>query len=122
MSKEAHAHDRNDIWRREVAFRTNLEVSDLHAADTRDYIANFFTNRPSESSAEVCDSALDKLVAQMSLDFTRIWNSVELYSLYNELGGTLCYLNSTLIFLFCLPLVLPRSWCFEVKHQIICAL
>jgi hypothetical protein len=29
------------------------------------------------------------LLTQMSLDFTRIWNSVELHSLYSELGGTL---------------------------------
>ena len=47
-SKEAilkHAHDRNDAWGREVAFRTNLAVSELHAADARyhrDCIAKCF--------------------------------------------------------------------------------
>ena len=95
-SKEAilqHAHERNDAWAREVAFRANLAVSDLHAADARyhrDCLAKFFTNRPSaESSTEACDSALEELLSQMSLDFTRIWNSAELYTLYSELGGTL---------------------------------
>jgi hypothetical protein len=96
-SKEAIlkcAHERNDVWGREVAFRANSAVSDLHAADARyhrDCIAKFFTNRPSAegSSTEACDSALDELLTQMSLDFTRIWNSVELHSLYSELGGTL---------------------------------
>ena len=96
MSKEAilrQAYGRNDAWGREVAFRANLVVSNLHAADARyhrDCIAKFFTNKPSaESSTEVRDSALDGLLIQMSSDFTKIWNSVELYSLYNELGGTL---------------------------------
>ncbi len=95
-SKEAilqRAHERNDAWGREVAFRANLAVSDLHAADARyhrDCLAKFFTNRPSaESSTEACDSALEELLSQMSLDVTRIWNSAELYTLYSELGGTL---------------------------------
>ena len=88
------AHERNDAWGREVAFRANLAVSDLHAADARyhrDCLARFFTNRPSAggSSTEACDSAFDELLTQMSMDFTRIWNSVELHSLYSELGGTL---------------------------------
>ena len=74
-SKEAilkHAHDRNDAWGR---VRTNLAVSDLHATDARyhrDCIAKIFTNRPSESSAEACDCALDKLVTQMLSDCTHL--------------------------------------------------
>ena len=95
-SKEAilqRAHERNDAWGREVAFRANLAVSDLHAADARyhrDCLAKLFTNRPSaESSTEACDSVLEELLSQMSLDVTRIWNSAELYTLYSELGGTL---------------------------------
>ena len=67
----------------DVAFRTNLAVSDLHAADARyrrDCIAKIFTNRPSESSAETCDCALDKLVTQMLSDCSHIWNSVELHA------------------------------------------
>ena len=95
-SKEAilqRAHGRNDAWGREVVFRENLAVNDLHAADARyhrDCLAEFFTNRPSaESSTEACDSALEELLSQMSLDVTRIWNSAELYTLYSELGGTL---------------------------------
>ena len=95
-SKEAIlrcAHERNDAWGREVAFRANLAVSDLHAADARyrrDCLAKFFTNRQSaESSTDTYDSALDDLLIKMSSDFTRTWNSVELYNLYGELGGTL---------------------------------
>lgn len=95
-SKEAIlrcAHERNDAWGREVAFRANLAVSDLHAADARyhrDCLAKFFTNRQSaESLTDTYDSALDDLLIKMSSDFTRTWNSVELYNLYGELGGTL---------------------------------
>ena len=94
-SKEAiltRAHERNDAWGREVANRTNLAVCDLHAADARyhrDCLAKCFTNKPSaDYNTEVCDSALDELLVQMSFNFARTWNSIEIYSLYSELGGT----------------------------------
>jgi len=38
MSKEAIlrcTHERNDAWGREVAFRANLAINDLYAADAR---------------------------------------------------------------------------------------
>jgi len=71
-----------------VAFRANLVVSDLHAADARYCLAKFFTNKPSaECYAEIFDCALDELLVQMSINFACIWNSIELYSLYSELGG-----------------------------------
>jgi len=42
----------------------------------------------SEYNTEVCRSALDELLVQMSLDYACTWNNIELYSLYCELGGT----------------------------------
>jgi len=78
-------------WRA-VAFRANLMVSDLHAADVRyhrDCLAKFFTSKLSaECYAEVFDCILSKLLVQMSINFAYTWNSIELYSLYSELGGT----------------------------------
>jgi len=54
-------------------YRTSLAVSDLHAADARyhrDCLAKFFTNKPpAECNIEVCDSALEELLVQMSSDF-----------------------------------------------------
>jgi len=84
-SKEAIlacAQEKNDTWGREVAYRRSLAVSDLHAADARyrrDYLSKFFTNKPSaECNTEVCDSALEELLVQMSSDYACTWNSIEL--------------------------------------------
>ena len=77
------AQERNDERGSKVAFWANLAASDLHAADARYHracIANFFTNQPSQScTSEVCDEALDKLIAlcyQIAHNFGIVWNYI----------------------------------------------
>lgn len=61
-------------------------------------MSKFFSNNPKTSAG-----GMRELVKQMNSDHTRIWNSVELHELYQELGGTqlsrrllLNYLDETL--------------------------
>jgi len=50
-------------------------------------MSKFFTNRPSACTLTDCDRALEELTKELCSDPTRIWNSVELYKLYEDLGG-----------------------------------
>ena len=85
------AKERGDDWADDVIFRTNSALSDLHAADARYHkncMSMFFSNSPTGCAREYADEAVDDLMCQMKSDQSRIWNSMDLYKLYKELGGT----------------------------------
>jgi len=102
----------------------------LDARFHRGCLAKFFTNKPSaECYTEVCDSALNELLVQMSFDVARIWNSIaELYNPYSELGGTKLSRHSLIKIIYdhFYPNLLVLSsrgvasiLVFKVKHRII---
>ena len=84
-------NERNDEWSREVSLRVHSAISDLHAADARYHKqcrSQFFSNDPQKIKHDVVDDALHKLTKEMLQNETTIWNSVECYRRYQELGGT----------------------------------
>lgn len=86
-----HARKRGDDCGKDVTFRVNSALCDLHAADARyhkDCMSMFFSNGPSKSADGFSDKGLHKTILQMQSNRTRIWNSIELYELYQESGGT----------------------------------
>lgn len=88
---------RNDGWASEVRVRVMGALSDLHAADARyhvDCMSKFLGERSvkyafaSVSHAGQDDDAFNALVTELSQDLSKIWNSVELFQLYEDNGGT----------------------------------
>ena len=85
------AEQRND----EVARRIKLHlpfVSDLPAAECKYHVRcyNSFMKVPKYAdlpTGSADESALKELIEYMNRDRSRMWNSVELHSLYSDLGG-----------------------------------
>ena len=87
-----HVQQRNDTWSVDVAMRVNSALSDLHAADGRyhkDCHSRFFTNKSNDCQNDDNDEALQKLVSEMIGDKSKIWNSIDCYKKYQELGGSI---------------------------------
>ncbi|KAJ8018705.1 hypothetical protein HOLleu_43161 [Holothuria leucospilota] len=90
--------ERKDKWASEVRVRLGGAVSDLHAADARYHVdcrAKFTSRNTTAAAIKVIqsgpgevDKALESVIWTLDKDLSRIWNSVELYSLYAENGGT----------------------------------
>lgn len=79
--------------------RVNSALSDLHATDGRYHVScmtSFMSSRSvsyaSKKSEESCsgvedDVAFDTIVSTLSKDKSKIWNSFELFDLYQQYGG-----------------------------------
>jgi len=88
---------RHDDWGREVETRLAGAVSDLHASDGRyhtDCYKKFCSTRSvksasaaSSSSQEEVDVAFATTVSAVRAESSRVWNSIELYDIYQSNGG-----------------------------------
>ena len=87
--------ERNDEWAGQVRVHVEGAISDLHAADGRYHVdcMSKFMNTRSAKYAHACssyttqdelDNAFCELIAVVSEDLSRIWNSVELLQLYHS--------------------------------------
>ena len=91
--------DRADSWAEEVRGRLQAAISDLHAVEARYHkhcMSLFFSKRnltPCGSSVSTTqvriDEGLHHITSLMSDDKSRIWNSVDLFSEYQEHHGSL---------------------------------
>lgn len=91
---------RNDEWSSHVRIRVEGAVSDLHAADGRYHVncRNAFLGELAVSAAkQACNEAtkqngndkyFQEVVDSLKADESRIWNSLELFKLYKDRGGT----------------------------------
>lgn len=89
--------ERKDKWAGEVRIRIQGAVSDLHAADARYHLdcrARFVTERAVKDAASTStnassdsDEAFTYVVKTMEADMSKLWNSVELFQLYEGVGG-----------------------------------
>ena len=57
-------------------------------AITKDCSSKFFSNQPTPNASDIHDSVLQALTKHVCANQNRIWNSVELYDLYQQLGET----------------------------------
>ena len=88
---------RGDNWASQVLVRVQGAVSDLHAADARyhhDCMARFMSKkaveraaRESQKEAENRDEAFETLVEELSQNKSGVWNSTELFQMYQSHGG-----------------------------------
>lgn len=87
---------RGDEWASAVKTRIHGVISDLHAADARYHVScrcKFMgkravtTSARSSTSTSEEDDALLRLIETVKQDFTRTWNSVELFKAYTEYEG-----------------------------------
>ena len=89
---------RQDTQSAEVRVRLEGAISDLHAADARyhnDCGKSFMNYRNVDSASKYSatsdnsnlESALEELISVLYSDKTKIWNSVELFQVYQSLGG-----------------------------------
>ena len=90
--------EQNDEWAGQVRVHVEGAISDLHAADGRYHVdcMSKFMNKRSVKYAHACssyttqdelDNAFCELIAVVSEDLSRIWNSVELLQLYHSKVG-----------------------------------
>ena len=84
--------ERNDAWAQDVQERVLHAVSDLHAADAqyhKDCLSSFSSNLPNVSMRDKVpeDEAFNEVVKNLLDDETRIWNSNEVYKLYQSFHG-----------------------------------
>ncbi|CAH1795665.1 unnamed protein product, partial [Owenia fusiformis] len=91
--------ERGDEWSKKVEVRLQGAVSDLHAADGRYHQACYhkFMNAccvkkaaSSCASSSTHDLALYKVSEEMKKDFSKFWNTNELYELYCTFDGEKC--------------------------------
>ena len=92
-------NERNDEWAGQVRVHVEGAISDLHAADGRYHVdcMSKFMNKRSVKYVDACssyttkdelDNAFCKVTTVVfSEDVSRIWNSVELFRLYQSKGG-----------------------------------
>ena len=87
---------RKDHVAEQMRFRVEAALSDLHAADARYHVdcmtsfmsANSIAAAQNASKVNVNeDPAFDSVTEEMVKDKSRLWNSVQLYHLYQLLGG-----------------------------------
>ena len=86
-------HSRSDQWANQVQHRIESAISDLHAADMR-YHKNcyslFMSNRclsDDQNSVSVEDKALQLMIDTLHTNRSQIWNSIELFKMYQENNG-----------------------------------
>ena len=89
--------ERKDKWAGEVRMRIQGATSDLHAADARYHLdcrTQFVAEKSvkiaaSKSTGEVSDAdqALTDLIKEMEDNMSKLWNSIELFKMYEEAGG-----------------------------------
>ena len=90
-------NQRGDTQADEVRIRIQGAISDLHAADAVYHKTCHFrfmsprnisvTQRKSLSQKEEPDKAFDTIVLEMQKQPTRIWNAIEIHSLYQDCQG-----------------------------------
>lgn len=83
--------ERGDEWGREVKCRISSLLSDLCAEGGRyhkDCFSKFYCNKPRKPTISRVDSALNQLLTCITSDKMRVWNSIEVYDRYIELGGS----------------------------------
>ena len=87
---------RNDEIAHQVRIRIEGAVSDLHAADARyhvDCMANFMSPKSifaainRSQKVEKTDEAFNSVICEISKDRSSMWNSVELFQMYQRCGG-----------------------------------
>ena len=87
--------ERNDEWAGQVRVYVEGAMSDLHAADGRYHVdcMSKFMNKRSVKYAHACsfyttqdelDNGFCELIAVVSENLSHIWNSVELFQLYQS--------------------------------------
>lgn len=82
---------RNDGWASEVRVCVLGALSDLHAADARYHVdceRSMKYASASVSHGGQDDDAFNALVTKLNQDLSQIWNSVELFQLYEDNGDT----------------------------------
>lgn len=87
------AEQRNDDMARRVKLHLAF-VSDLPSAECKYHVRcyNSFTKVPTYADlppGSADENALREVIQYMSRDRSRLWNSIELHSLYSDLGGNL---------------------------------
>ena len=87
------AEQRNDDVARRVKLHLSV-VSDLPAAECKYHVRCYdsFTKVPKYAdlpTGHADENALKQVIEYMNRDRSRLWNSVELHSLYSDLGGKL---------------------------------
>jgi len=100
---------RNDKWAEIVRGRIEGALSDLHAAGARYHVdcrADFFSENSvacactTHHETGLVDEAFDTLVSLLKDDQSKVWNSMELFQVYTDNGGTLCF-RETLVKRLC---------------------
>ena len=84
---------RNDTWSKEVKFRVESVLSDLHAAGARyhqECKTNFFhssyLDRLAKTSDNDIDIALPRIIKLMKANEKEMWKSEEVHNIYTENG------------------------------------
>ena len=89
-------NERKDKWGGEVRLRIQGAESDLHAADARyhaDCRSKFIGKRNANAATSTSipsrdsDTAFDNIVKCMEFDMSKIWNSIELFKMYEDNGA-----------------------------------
>ena len=89
--------ERNDEWSHQVQVRIGGAISDLHAADARYHVdcrTHFFlkpvsaAERNTQEAGCEQDDAFLAVTDVLKKDLSRIWNSIDIYTLYIDNGGT----------------------------------
>ena len=87
---------RNDEWSQEVIVRISGAISDLHAADARYHCdcrklfmhSKYLDLLQADNPHEEEDASLQMIINCMVGDDQHIWNSVELFTMYENFGGS----------------------------------
>ena len=85
---------RNNSWSRDVQFRVESTISDLHAPDAcyhhdckTEFLHSSYVESLANSSKEEMDLAFPSLVGHMKNNEKETWSSVDIHNIYAQNGG-----------------------------------